>query len=347
MSRRSTSTSRRRANAKRSHAGAARIASRAGAALRGTTRDRRRRSVRRPECRRIRSRRLRPARAPASTRCRHRHRTALRGAGHRDRGLHPCGAGSNDRDRRRARRVRDRCGELYLQPRIHADRPPLAPDRARRHRRSRRPRGIGMSIYNAAWAIPLLPLLGALGSLGVETQRRAAQLCVFFTSLSFVVAAIILGVRLTHAPASPFVSLLTFFAMTPPEGATFTTQFTAQVGVQVDALSASFAAAIAFATVVIQAYAVNAMRGAHGVRRFFCASSVLAFCTTGFVLSPNLFDSLILWVGASATLYVLLSLTWQQAETARRAMRAMVVLTAGDIALTLGVVFTWIKFGVF
>jgi NADH:ubiquinone oxidoreductase subunit 5 (subunit L)/multisubunit Na+/H+ antiporter MnhA subunit len=204
-----------------------------------------------------------------------------------------------------------------------------------------------VSIYNAAWAIPLLPLLGALGSLGVETQRRAAQLCVFFTGLSFVVAAILLGVRLTHAPASPFLSLLTFFSMTPPEGATFATQFTAQVGVQVDALSASFAAAIAFATLLIQSYAVNAMRGEHGVRRFFCASSILAFCTTGFVLSPNLFDSLILWVGASASLYMLLTLTWQQAETARRAMRAMVVLTAGDIALTVGVVFTWIKFGVF
>ncbi len=56
-----------------------------------------------------------------------------------------------------------------------------------------------MAIYNAAWAIPLLPLLGALGSLGVESQRRAAQLCVAFTGLSFVAAAIVLGVRLTHA----------------------------------------------------------------------------------------------------------------------------------------------------
>lgn len=204
-----------------------------------------------------------------------------------------------------------------------------------------------MGIYNAAWAIPFLPLLGALASLGVETQRRAAQLCVAFTGLSFVASAIVLGVRLTHATGAPFDSLLTFFAMTPPEGATFATQFQAQVGIQVDALSASFAAAIAFSTLVIQAYAVNAMRGEHGLRRFFCASSALAFCTTGFVLSPNLFDSLIMWVGASASLYILLSLSWQHADTARHALHAMVILTAGDIALTLGVVFTWIKFGVF
>jgi NADH-quinone oxidoreductase subunit L len=204
-----------------------------------------------------------------------------------------------------------------------------------------------LTIYNAAWAIPLLPLLGALGSLAVETQRRAAQLCVVFSGLSFAVAAIVLGVRLTHASAAPFDSLLTFLAMTPPEGAVFATQFQAQVGVHVDALSASFAAAIAFATLVIQGYTVNSMRGADGFRRFFCASSVLGFCTTGFVLSPNLFDSLILWVGASASLYVLLSLSWQRADTARHAMRAMVVLTASDVALTLGVVFTWIKFGVF
>lgn len=204
-----------------------------------------------------------------------------------------------------------------------------------------------MAIYNAAWAIPFLPLLGALGSLGVETQRRAAQLCVVFSGLSFVTAAIVLGVRLTHAPGAPFDSLLTFFTMTPPEGTVFATQFQVQVGVHVDALSASFAAAIAFATVVIQAYAVTAMRGEHGYRRLFCGSSVLAFCTTGFVLSPNLFDSLIMWVGASASLYVLLSLSWQRADIARRAMRAMVILTASDIALTLGVLFTWIKFGVF
>ena len=204
-----------------------------------------------------------------------------------------------------------------------------------------------MGIYNAAWAIPFLPLLGALGSLGVETQRRAAQLCVAFSGLSFVVAAIVLGTRLTHATGAPFDSLLTFFSMTPPEGATFATQFQAQVGVHVDALSASFAAAIAFATMIIQGYAVNAMRGEHGYRRFFAASSVLAFCTTAFVLSPNLFDSLMMWVGASASLYILLTLSWQRADTVRRAMRAMVIVTAGDIALTLGVVFTWIKFGVF
>jgi NADH-quinone oxidoreductase subunit L len=204
-----------------------------------------------------------------------------------------------------------------------------------------------MAIYNAAWAIPFLPLLAALASLGVETPRRAAQLCVALSTLAFVVAAIVLGVRLTHETGAPFDSLLTFFAMTPPEGAVFATQFQAQVGIHVDALSASFAAAIAFATLIIQAYAVTAMRGEHGFRRFFCASSVLAFCTTGFVLSPNLFDSLILWVGASASLYVLLSLSWQRADIARRALRAMVILTASDIALTLGVVFTWIKFGVF
>jgi NADH:ubiquinone oxidoreductase subunit 5 (subunit L)/multisubunit Na+/H+ antiporter MnhA subunit len=204
-----------------------------------------------------------------------------------------------------------------------------------------------VSIYNATWAIPVLFLLGAGLSFGVETQRRAAQLCVLLSGLAFVVAAVILGVRLTHAPAAPFISLLTFFSMTPPEGATFATQFTAQLGVQVDALSASFAAAIAFATLIIQAYSLTAMRGEAGFRRFFWGSSVLGFSTTAFVLSPNLFDSLVMWVLATASLAVLVSLAWQRADTALHALRIVVILTAGDVALTLGVVFTWIKFGVF
>ena len=54
-----------------------------------------------------------------------------------------------------------------------------------------------------------------------------------------------------------------------------------------------------------------------------------------------------MWVIASAALYLLVSLAWQRADSAMHALRVMVVLTAGDIALTLGVVFTWIKFGVF
>jgi NADH:ubiquinone oxidoreductase subunit 5 (subunit L)/multisubunit Na+/H+ antiporter MnhA subunit len=204
-----------------------------------------------------------------------------------------------------------------------------------------------LAIYNAAWAIPLLPLLGALLSFGVETQRRAAQMCVVFSGLSFVVAAILLVVRATHASGSPFVSLVTFFSMLPPEGTIFTSQFQAQVGIQVDALSVSFAAAVAFATLLIQAYALTAMRGEAGFRRFFWASSLLGAGTTGFVLSPNLFDSLIMSVAATASLYLLVSLGWQRVDHAFRAMRVMVVLTAGDIALTLGVLFSWIKFGAF
>ena len=176
-----------------------------------------------------------------------------------------------------------------------------------------------MAIYNAAWAIPLLPLIGALGSLGVERPApRGATVRRILRPLLRRCG------RRAGRPADArhrgaFESLLTFFAMTPPEGATFATQFQAQVGVQVDALSTSFAAAIALATLVIQGYAVNAMRGEPGYRRFFCGSSVLAFCTTGFVLSPNLFNSLIMWVGASASLYVLLTLSWQRAEPARKA----------------------------
>ena len=172
-----------------------------------------------------------------------------------------------------------------------------------------------MAIYNAAWAIPLLPLLGAMLSFGVEPQRRAAQLCVFFSGVALLVAAVILGVRLTHAPAAPYVSLLTFFTMLPPEAGVFATNFQAQVGIQIDALSTSFVAAIALATLLIQVYALNAMRGEAGFRRFFWASSLLAFSTTGFALSPNLFDSLIMWVAASASLYLLVTLAWQRAET--------------------------------
>ena len=202
--------------------------------------------------------------------------------------------------RRRARRLRHRGRELPLQPRFRIDRAALAAHRTSGRRRARRPRGIGaVAIYNAAWAIPFLPLLGALASLGVETQRRAAQLCV-------VLQRPLVRDRGGRPRCSPdprtgrthSISLLTFFAMTPPEGAVFATQFQAQVGVQVDALSASFAAAITFATLVIQAYAVTCdARRARLPPVLLRHRRSLALLHHGFVLSPNLFDSLIMWVG--------------------------------------------------
>ena len=204
-----------------------------------------------------------------------------------------------------------------------------------------------MGIYNSAWALLLLPLLGVGISMLAETPRRAAQACVVSSVLAVLMAAVILGARLTHPLQPPFEGLLTFFAMSPPEGTLFVSRLEPQLGVLIDSLSASFAFALTVVLALVQSYALTSLRGDPGYRRFFWASSLLGFAALGFVLSPNLFDSLFLWVIGSAAVYLLAAHWWDRQDAAAPARRTLVALHVADIALLLATVIVLVKFGVY
>jgi NADH-quinone oxidoreductase subunit L len=204
-----------------------------------------------------------------------------------------------------------------------------------------------VAIYNLAWGVIILPLLGGLASFLAETQRRAALLCTAFSGVAFVMAAVVLIARLSHAPDAPFNGFLTLFAMSPPESSIFASRLEPQLGVHVDALSASFAAAIAFVSLVLMWYALTSLRGEATYRRFFWAASLLASVTAAFVYSPNLFDSLFMLMIGSAAIYILVSHWWQRPDAAAPARRVMVLLSVADVTLLLAVAFTFLKFGVF
>src|SRR5438132_3201800 len=202
-----------------------------------------------------------------------------------------------------------------------------------------------MSIYNLAWGVVTLPLLGLLASFLAETHRRAAQICFVFTAGTAVMAAIVLGVRVTHTPAPEFNNVITFFVMNPPESSVFASRFEPFLGVHVDPMSASFGAAVSFIACAVQGYALTALRGEAGYRPFFLASSLLAFAGAGFVYSPDLFQSLLMWSLGSAAVYLLLLHGWRESDQATPARRSLVILTAGNLALLLALVFVFIKLG--
>ena len=204
-----------------------------------------------------------------------------------------------------------------------------------------------LGVYNAVWALVLLPLFGAAVSFLAETPRRAAQACTVASVLALLVAAIVLGARLTHPLLPPFEGLLSFFLMNPPEGTVFATQFQPQLGVLVDSLSASFGFAVAFVVALVQTYALTTLRGDEGYRRFFWTSSLLSFATLAFVFSPNLFDSAFMWIIGSAAIYLLAAHWWDRQDAAAPARRAYVALHVGDVALLLGLVVVFVKLGLY
>ncbi|MBV8527573.1 MAG: hypothetical protein JOZ75_04600, partial [Candidatus Dormibacteraeota bacterium] len=204
-----------------------------------------------------------------------------------------------------------------------------------------------MAVYNIVWAIVLLPFAGAIVSFLAETQRRAAQTCFVTTVAAFLLSAVVLGARLTHAQQPSFISLLPFFQLTPTENTQFAARYTAQLGVLVDSLSATFAFVLTFVLAVVQGYALASLRSEPGLRRFFWASSVLAATMVGLVYSPNLFQTLLMWSLASAAVYVIAAFWWSRADAATPARRAFLAIYVADVALLLGLVFIFGKFGLF
>ena len=204
-----------------------------------------------------------------------------------------------------------------------------------------------MGLYNVVWAIVLIPLAGAIVSFLAETPRRAAQTCFVTSVLAVLVAAVVLGERLTHAQQPSFISLLSFFQLTPTENTQFASRFPEQIGVLVDSLSATFGFALALVVTLVQGYALSSLRSEAGLRRFFWASSVLSAALAGLVFSPNLFQTLLMWSLASAAVYVIAAFWWSRADAAAPARRAFVATHVADITLLLAVVFVFDKFGLY
>ena len=202
-------------------------------------------------------------------------------------------------------------------------------------------------MYSVVWAIVLLPVAGAIVSFLAETQRRAAQTCFVTTILAFLLSAVVLGARLTHAQQPAFISLLPFFQLTPTESTLFASRFPEQIGVLVDSLSATFAVALTFVFAVVQGYAITSLRSEAGLRRFLWASSVLAAAMVGLVYSPNLFQTLLMWSLASAAVYVIAAFWWNRADAGAPARRAFITVYVADVALLLALVFVFGKFGLY
>jgi len=204
-----------------------------------------------------------------------------------------------------------------------------------------------MAIYILAWFAVIMPLLGAGATFLAESPRRGAYAALGFTALSFVLAAIVLGVRMRTATQAPYESLIAFFSMSPPESTQFASRFQPELGVHVDSLSAVFGVLIAFIGTVTQAYAGHALRGDPSYRRFFWAASLLTFAVLGIVYAPNLFQFLLLAGIGSVAIYLLTTHWWQRPDAAAPARRILVTLSIADITLLLATVFLFVKFGLY
>lgn len=204
-------------------------------------------------------------------------------------------------------------------------------------------------ILNLTWAIVLLPLVGVGVAFLAESPRRAAQVGAAFTGLALAVALVVLAFRLTHViPA--YENTETFWSLqatssSAADARLFPSAFLVLWGIRVDPLSVAFMASTLLLSLLAQVHGINALRGDRAVRRFSWASCALTFGVLAMICSPNLFQLWLGWEASAVAAWVLASYRWQRDGMAAAWSRTFVLLRVADLALLLGLVMTFVKFG--
>jgi NADH:ubiquinone oxidoreductase subunit 5 (subunit L)/multisubunit Na+/H+ antiporter MnhA subunit len=204
-------------------------------------------------------------------------------------------------------------------------------------------------ILNLTWAIVLLPLVGVGVAFLAESPRRAAQTGIAFTGIAFAAAVIVLVFRLTHVVPS-YENTETFWDLqstsaSAADARLFPTDFLVLWGIRVDPLSVSFMASTLLLSLAAQVHALASLRGDAGYRRFFWLAGLLTFGLLAMIASPNLFQFWLGWEVTAVAAWVLAAHHWQRPGVGVLSTRTFVVLTIADLALLLGLVMTFAKFG--
>jgi NADH-quinone oxidoreductase subunit L len=201
-------------------------------------------------------------------------------------------------------------------------------------------------MYNLAWAVVLVPLGACILSYLPESPRRAAFLPILGSAVAFALSVLVLAYRLEHNNAAPYQSVITFITFSPNQdlGGGVVGDFHPQLGVRVDGLSAVMMPVVALVSLLVQIHSLGSMRGDAGLRRYFALLGLGTFAMLAFVASPNYFHLYVMWEVVAVVSWLLVGHWWHRPASLRAARRAFVISRAGDVALLLGLVLTYVKF---
>lgn len=204
-------------------------------------------------------------------------------------------------------------------------------------------------ILNLTWAIVLLPVVGVGVAFLAESPRRAAQTGIAFTGIALAAAVVVLLYRLTHVVPA-YENTETFWDLqsttaSAADSRHFPTDFLVLWGIRVDPLSVSFMASTLVLSLAAQVHALASLRGDAGFRRFFWLAGLLTFGLLAMIASPNLFQFWLGWEVTAVAAWVLAAHHWQRPGIGVLSTRTFVVLRIADLALLLGLVMTFGKFG--
>ena len=169
----------------------------------------------------------------------------------------------------------------------------------------------------AVLALPALPLLSAalLPLLCGQHRRRVARLSILFTSLTVLLALVLLVHYLRSAQSGPlFVGV-------------------AQIGLLLDPLSLAMSVLVAGISLIVHVYSLNYMADEPGYVRFFALLDLMTASILLMVSAGDLLTLLAAWFAVGQLLYFLLGHNTEREVTGRYAFWTFITYRLGDLPL--------------
>jgi NADH-quinone oxidoreductase subunit L len=194
--------------------------------------------------------------------------------------------------------------------------------------------------------IPLLPLLAALyHGIAIGLVRRASdRRLVVALSCGSVIGSFVLSCwalgKLVQIPRGP-TRVLVDDVYTWIGAGVAATRFSAELGFQLDPLSAVMALIVTGVGALIHVYSVGYMgedqREDKGFQRFFCYLNLFVFSMLVLVLADNIVFMFLGWEGVGLCSYLLIGFWYADRHNAFCGNKAFVVNRIGDFAFLVGI----------
>jgi NADH-quinone oxidoreductase subunit L len=184
--------------------------------------------------------------------------------------------------------------------------------------------------------IPLLPFAGFLiaGLFGKYLKERAAYVAVAGVVGSFLLSVSafrdVLGGKIIDENLYSWIAI---------------GNFSANVGFQIDQLTAVMLLVVTTLSSLIHIYSVGYMHGDKGYARFFSYLELFTFFMLVLVMANNFLLLFVGWEGVGLCSYLLIGFWYEKKSAADAGVKAFVVNRVGDFGFVLGMLLIFITFG--
>src|SRR5437762_4757486 len=188
-----------------------------------------------------------------------------------------------------------------------------------------------------AWIILLAPLLAAV-VITLFTQRNgrlSAQLSIGAIGISFVVSVLVFFLFRETEMVNP----------TPLNWLTMGSQFKAEVGLRLDALSLVMLLIVTGVSGAIHVYSYGYMRADRSFSRYFAGLSLFSFSMLGIVLANNFLMMFICWELVGLSSYLLIGFWYERPAAADACKKAFITNRLGDFGFMVGILILWATLG--